>query len=76
MTTGKELRMRNLKTLVPGLGLAVLALTAGRSAADPTCEQQCRINNQQCRTTCSQSLCLISCDQQLQYCLASCGSAS
>ena len=68
--------MKNLKLLVLGLGLSFLALHADRGTAATTCEQQCYINNQQCQITCSKNPCLISCDQQLQYCLDSCNSGS
>jgi hypothetical protein len=50
----------------------MLALQANRGTADTTCEAQCRANNVQCQVTCSQNPCLISCDQQLQYCMDSC----
>jgi len=68
--------MRKIKLLTLAMGLSILALQADRSAADPTCEQQCQINNKDCQKICSENPCLISCDQQLQYCLDGCQSQS
>jgi hypothetical protein len=65
--------MRNLKLLVFGLGLSFLALQADRSAAAPSCEQQCQMDYQQCQQICSQNPCFVSCDTNLQNCLSSCG---
>jgi hypothetical protein len=64
--------MKKIKMLTLAMGLSLLALQADRGVADTTCEAQCRANNVQCQITCSQNPCLISCDQQLQYCLDSC----
>jgi len=64
--------MNKIKLLAFAMGLSLMALTAGRSAAEPTCQEQCQINYGQCQQVCSENPCLISCDSQLQYCLASC----
>jgi hypothetical protein len=66
--------MRNLKLLVFGLGLSFLALNAERGTADPSCEQQCQMNYVQCQQICSKNPCFVSCDTNLQNCLANCPS--
>ena len=68
--------MRNFKLLALGLGLSFLALHADRGTAATTCEQQCWANYQQCQVVCSKNPCLISCEDQVQYCLNSCDSES
>jgi hypothetical protein len=68
--------MRNLKLLTLGLGLSFLALTSGRSAADPSCEVQCQQQYQQCQQICSKNPCFVSCDTPLQSCLSACDTSS
>jgi hypothetical protein len=68
--------MKNLKLLALGLGLSFLALHADRGGAATTCEQQCYANDRQCRIICSKNPCLISCDDQLRFCLQGCNSSS
>ena len=68
--------MKNLKLLALALGLSFLALHADRGSATTTCEQQCHINDAQCRVICSKNPCFISCDDQLRFCLQGCGSES
>ena len=68
--------MRKIKMLTLALGLSLVALHAGRSGATTTCEQQCYANDPQCRVICSKNPCLISCDDQLRYCLNGCNSES
>ena len=59
--------MRKVKLLAFAMGLSLTALTASRGAADPTCQQQCQ-------EICSQNPCFVSCDTNLQNCLANCPS--
>ena len=66
--------MRNVKLLAFAMGLSLMALTASRGTADPTCQQQCQMNYAQCQQTCSKNLCFVSCDTILQNCLANCPS--
>ncbi|HEX6900225.1 MAG TPA: hypothetical protein VF789_10950 [Thermoanaerobaculia bacterium] len=61
-----------VKMLALALGLTALALTAPPTAAAPTCEAQCRANNGRCQQICRQNPCLISCEDQLRFCLAGC----
>jgi hypothetical protein len=68
--------IRKIKMLSLALGLSVLALHANRSGATTTCEQQCYAGQQQCQITCSKHPCLISCADQLQFCLNGCGSSA
>jgi hypothetical protein len=64
--------MNKIKLLAFAMGLSLMALNAGRVAAEPTCQEQCQINYEQCQQVCSDNPCFISCDSQLQYCLSSC----
>ena len=66
--------MRKIKMLALALGLSVLALHPNRSAAT-TCEDQCYAGQPQCQITCSKHPCLISCADQLRFCLQGCGSS-
>jgi hypothetical protein len=64
--------MRKIKMMALAFGLTGLALTAGNSAAAPTCEAQCLSNNGRCQQICRENPCLISCEDQLRFCLAGC----
>jgi hypothetical protein len=64
--------MRKIKMMALALGLTGLALTANTSSAAPTCEAQCLANNGRCQQICRQNPCLISCEDQLRFCLAGC----
>ena len=64
--------MKSIKLLALAMGLSLMALTAGRGAAEPTCQEQCQINYGHCQEVCSQNPCIISCDTALQSCLSSC----
>lgn len=66
--------MRKVKLMALALGLCFLALQAGDSAAETPCERECRAGYQQCLIICSKNPCLISCEDQLSYCLAGCES--
>jgi hypothetical protein len=68
--------MKNLKFLALGLGLSFLALHADRGTAATTCEKDCWDGYRQCQVVCSKNPCLISCEDQVQYCLNGCGSES
>lgn len=68
--------MRKIKMLAFTLGLTALAFTANSSGAATTCERQCYADYPVCQRICSKNPCLISCEDQLRYCLAGCGSAS
>ncbi|HTG33920.1 MAG TPA: hypothetical protein VLB76_13405 [Thermoanaerobaculia bacterium] len=68
--------MRKIKMLTLAMGLSLLALAADRSGAETTCEQQCRINDRQCQIICSKNPCLISCADQLRFCLDGCNISS
>ena len=67
--------MRKIKMLAFTLGLTALAFTANSGSA-LTCEQQCYADQPACHRICSKNPCLISCEDQLRYCLQGCGSAS
>lgn len=66
--------MSRIKMMALGLtlGLTGFAVTATNSAADPMCEAQCRRNNALCIQICRDNPCLISCEDQLRFCLAGC----
>ena len=64
--------MRKMKLMALAMGLSFLALHAGDSAA-ATCEEDCQAGYRRCLVICSKNPCLISCEDQLQYCLAGCG---
>jgi len=61
-----------VKMLALALGLTGLALTAPRIVAEPTCEAQCHKNNGLCVRICRENPCLISCEDQLRFCLQGC----
>lgn len=67
--------MRKITKLAFTLGLAALAFTADRGTA-ATCEQQCYADQPACKRICSKNPCLISCEDQLCYCLQGCGGAT
>jgi hypothetical protein len=67
--------MRKVKLMALAMGLSFLALHASDSAAT-TCEQDCRAGYQRCLVICSKNPCLISCEDQLRFCLAGCGQES
>ena len=67
--------MRKIKMMALALGLTGLALTASTSAAEPTCEAQCRRNNALCMQICRDNPCLISCEDQLRFCLQGCAAS-
>ena len=58
------------------LGLAVTALTASNSSAATQCENDCHAQYVQCQQICSKNPCLVSCQYNLDHCLAACGSES
>jgi len=64
--------MNKIKLLALAMGLSLMALTAGRGAAEPTCQEQCQISYEQCQEVCSQNPCFFSCDARLDYCLSQC----
>jgi len=66
--------MRKVKLLAFAMGLSLMALTASRGTADPSCQQQCQMNYTQCQQVCSKNPCFVSCDTNLQNCLAACPS--
>lgn len=66
--------MRKVKLLAFAMGLSLMALTASRGTAGPTCQQQCQMNNAQCQQVCNKNPCFVSCDTNLQNCLAACPS--
>ena len=68
--------MRKIKMLTLALGLSMVALHADRSGATTTCEQQCYAGQSQCQITCRKNPCLISCEDQLRFCLQGCNSSS
>ena len=66
--------MRSIRMTALGLalGLSVWAGTATRGAAQTTCEAQCLRNNALCMQICRENPCLISCEDQLRFCLEGC----
>jgi hypothetical protein len=65
--------MKRITTLAFAMALSMMALHANRStAAASSCQSDCQSGYQQCQITCSQNPCLVSCDTQLQDCLAGC----
>jgi hypothetical protein len=64
--------MRKIKMLALAMGLAFVASQGNQAAALGQCEAQCYKNDRQCQIICSQNPCLISCEDQLRYCLAGC----
>ena len=69
--------MRSIKMTALGLalGLSLWAGTATRSAAEPPCEAQCHKDNGLCIQICRDNPCLISCEDQLRFCLEGCSAA-
>ena len=72
MRTTNKLRMT---ALALGLGITAM-MQAGNSAADPTCEQQCWTDYQQCQVFCGKNPCFASCETTYSICLDNCGSES
>lgn len=68
--------MIKIKMLGLALGLAFLATQSGGRAAAATCEENCRAGYPRCLVICSKNPCLISCEDQLRFCLRGCGSES
>jgi len=68
--------MRKIKMLTLAMGLSLLALAADRSGAATTCEQQCYAGQAQCQSICNKNPCLISCEDQLRFCLQGCGGST
>lgn len=66
--------MRKIKMLAFTLGLTALAFTANSGSAT-TCAQQCYNDYPVCQRICSKNPCLISCEDQLCYCLQGCGNS-
>ena len=64
--------MRKIKLLTFAMGLSLVALTADRGMAEPSCEKQCQMNYVQCQQVCSKNPCFVSCDTTLQSCLSNC----
>lgn len=64
-----------VKMLALALGLTGLALTAPPTTAAPPCEAQCHKNNGQCIQICRDNPCLISCEDQLRFCLQGCAAS-
>jgi hypothetical protein len=64
--------MRKLTMLALAMGLSLMAFNADRSAAAPSCEQQCQQDYVQCQQICSKNPCVVSCDTPLQSCLSNC----
>ncbi|HEY3569795.1 MAG TPA: hypothetical protein VGP73_17815 [Thermoanaerobaculia bacterium] len=56
------------------MGLSLMALSASRGSADPSCQTQCQTDYAQCQQICNQNPCFVSCDTNLQNCLAACPS--
>jgi len=54
------------------MGLSLMALNAESGKADPSCQQQCQMSYVQCQQICSKNPCFVSCDTNLQNCLANC----
>ncbi len=66
--------MRKIKLLTLAMGLSLMALSASRGSADPSCQTQCQTDYAQCQQICNQNPCFVSCDTNLQNCLAACPS--
>jgi len=64
--------MRKVKLLAFAMGLSLMALNAESGKADPSCQQQCQMSYVQCQQICSKNPCFVSCDTNLQNCLANC----
>ena len=65
--------MRKMKLALFAMGLAFVASQGQNQAvAAGQCEAQCYRNDAQCRIICSKNPCLISCEDQLRFCLAGC----
>ena len=67
---------KKLMLLSFSLGLAVTALTATNSSAASQCETDCQTQYNKCQVICSKHPCLVSCQYNLDHCLAACGSES
>ena len=67
--------MRKIKMLALALGMTALAFTANSGSA-ATCEQQCYADQPACKRICSKNPCLISCEDQLCFCLQGCGGST
>jgi hypothetical protein len=67
--------MRKITKLAFALALSALAFIPNSGSAT-TCEQQCYADQPECKRICSKNPCLISCEDQLRFCLAGCGSTS
>ena len=68
--------MRKIKMLALAMGMTALAFTANQGTAQTSCERQCYADYPVCQRICSKNPCLISCEDQLRFCLAGCGSES
>lgn len=68
--------MRKFKMLALAMALAFVASLSSTPAAAVSCETQCHQGYRQCLIICSKNPCLISCEDQLRYCLNGCGSSS
>ena len=65
--------MRKIKMLGLAMGLAFVASQGSQPAvAGGWCEGACHNQYLQCQVICSKNPCLISCEDQLRYCLNGC----
>ena len=71
----RKINKIRMTALTLGLGITAM-MQAGNSAADPTCEQQCRIEYEQCQVFCSKNPCFAACETTYSICLDNCGSES
>jgi|KBSSwiStaDraftv2_1062776.scaffolds.fasta_scaffold582820_3 hypothetical protein len=64
-----------LKMTGLALGLGLMAMMqANNGNADPSCEQQCFTDYQQCQEFCGRNPCFVACETNYDNCLANCGS--
>ncbi|HEX4966645.1 MAG TPA: hypothetical protein VF173_37895 [Thermoanaerobaculia bacterium] len=67
---------KKMMMLTLALGLMTAALSVGTSSAATQCEIDCRTAYDACVPICSKIPCLVSCEFNLNRCLANCGSES
>lgn len=72
MRTTNKIR---IMALALGLGITAM-MQADNSAAAPSCEQQCRIEYEQCQVFCSKNPCFAACETTYSICLDNCGTES
>ncbi|MFL6196599.1 MAG: hypothetical protein ACJ75H_20625 [Thermoanaerobaculia bacterium] len=68
--------MRKIKMLALATALVAGALASRTTAAETTCEANCRADYGRCQVICSKNPCFVSCETVLNACLGNCGSAS